>query len=72
MGARRGSELWHHLRAQYNGMGPELSHRAVAELPTPDRTTSVVASQPALLRPKEQLRDIESTGHPIDDTQRAL
>eukprot|EP00969_Alexandrium_andersonii_P258962 11450134-Alexandrium_andersonii.AAC.1 len=53
-------------------MGPELTQRAVAEVLTPDRANSASALQPALLRLKEQLRDIELPGRPLDDSQRAI
>eukprot|EP00969_Alexandrium_andersonii_P047410 2079835-Alexandrium_andersonii.AAC.1 len=50
-------------------MGPELTQRAVAERLTPDRVSSVGAFQAALPRLKEQLWDIESPRHPVNDTQ---
>eukprot|EP00969_Alexandrium_andersonii_P115387 5102927-Alexandrium_andersonii.AAC.1 len=60
MGTRQGLELRRRLHSHRKGMGPMLKQRTAAELLTPDRATSVVTRQPALLRPKEQLRDIES------------
>eukprot|EP00969_Alexandrium_andersonii_P243177 10741617-Alexandrium_andersonii.AAC.1 len=53
-------------------MGPELTQRRVAELLTPDRVSSVSTLQPSLLRLKEQLRGIESSGHPSGDIQRTI
>eukprot|EP00969_Alexandrium_andersonii_P204279 9026563-Alexandrium_andersonii.AAC.1 len=53
-------------------MGPELRQRAVAEHLTPDRVASATALHPVLFRLKEQLRDIGSPRHPLDDAQRAI
>eukprot|EP00969_Alexandrium_andersonii_P148090 6547186-Alexandrium_andersonii.AAC.1 len=53
-------------------MGLELTQRTVAEFLTPDRVSSVSALQPALLRPKEHVRDLESSGHPLGDAQRTV
>ena len=57
---------------QHKGVGPELSQRTVAELPTPIRAATLTELQPALLRLKEQLRDVVAAGHPVDDTQRVI
>ena len=72
LGSRRGLELWRHLHAQYKGVGPELIQRTVAEILTPKRVSNMVELQPALLRLKEQLRDIVAAGHPLDETQRVI
>ena len=47
LGTRRGLELWHHLRAQHKGVGPELSQRKVAALLSPERAASTTELQPA-------------------------
>ena len=72
IGSRRGLELWRHLHAQHKGVGPELVQRTVAELLTPERVSAMSELQPALLRLREQLRDVVAAGHPVDDLQRTI
>ena len=61
--------MWRHLHAHYNGMGPELVQRTVAELLMVQRAATMAELQPALLRLKEQLRDVVVAGHALGDTQ---
>ena len=62
LGTRRGLELWRHLYAQNKGVGPEQIQRIVADLLTPVRTTSEKELYVALLKFKEQLREVIAGG----------
>ena len=72
IGSRRGLELWRHLHAWYKGIGPELVQRTVADLLTPERVQSPADLQPALISLKEQIREVTTAGHPLDDTQKEI
>ena len=57
---------------QHRGVGPELSHRTVADLIMPVRSAGMADLRPALIRLKEQLRGVVAAGRPADETQRVI
>ena len=60
------------MHAWGKGIGPELVQRTVADLLTPERAQSPTDLQPALISLKEQIREVTTAGHPLDDTQKEI